>query len=149
MLGLDSGNSPGKREETQLIVVAFSVNHLDIAPQHASVLMGISNTVATLPGILSPILSGYVVTTPVRHRNCLFDTIQTANLEFCFQTAEEWKLVFFITSGIYLFGAIIYGCFASGEIQPWALETQTLKQDEPTKPTKPTGIENESFHYDL
>lgn len=28
----------------------FRVNHLDIAPGHASVLMGISNTFATIPG---------------------------------------------------------------------------------------------------
>lgn len=42
------------------------VNHLDIAPQHASVLMGISNSFGTIPGILSPIISGYIVTTPVK-----------------------------------------------------------------------------------
>lgn len=45
--------------------VVFSVNHLDVAPQHASVLMGISNTFATIPGIVSPIITGYIVTTPV------------------------------------------------------------------------------------
>ena len=39
----------------------FSVNYLDVAPQHASVLMGIGNTFATLPGIVSPIITGYVV----------------------------------------------------------------------------------------
>lgn len=39
----------------------FSVNHLDIAPQHASILMGIGNTIATIPGIVSPILTGYIV----------------------------------------------------------------------------------------
>lgn len=39
----------------------FAVNHLDIAPQHASVLMGISNTFATIPGIVSPALTGYIV----------------------------------------------------------------------------------------
>lgn len=44
----------------------FSVNHLDVAPQHASVLMGFSNTFATIPGIVSPIISGYIVATPVR-----------------------------------------------------------------------------------
>lgn len=43
----------------------LSVNHLDIAPAHASVLMGIGNSFATLPGIVSPILSGYIVNTPV------------------------------------------------------------------------------------
>lgn len=45
--------------------IGFSVNHLDIAPQHASVLMGLSNTFATLPGMLSPTITGYVVTTHV------------------------------------------------------------------------------------
>ena len=45
----------------------FSVNHLDIAPQFASILMGLSNTFATLPGILSPALTGAVVTDQVRY----------------------------------------------------------------------------------
>ena len=44
----------------------FSVNHLDIAPQHASVMMGIGNTIATLPGIISPIITGYIVENKVR-----------------------------------------------------------------------------------
>lgn len=44
----------------------FTVNHLDIAPKFASVLMGISNTFGTIPGIVSPILTGYIVSTPVR-----------------------------------------------------------------------------------
>ncbi|XP_011636198.1 LOW QUALITY PROTEIN: sialin-like, partial [Pogonomyrmex barbatus] len=39
----------------------FGVNHLDIAPKHASVLMGIGNTIATLPGVVSPIITGYIV----------------------------------------------------------------------------------------
>lgn len=42
----------------------FSVNHLDLAPQHASVLMGIGNTFATLPGIISPTITGYIVNPP-------------------------------------------------------------------------------------
>lgn len=44
----------------------FTVNHLDIAPQYASILMGISNTFGTIPGIVSPLLTGFIVTTPVR-----------------------------------------------------------------------------------
>lgn len=39
----------------------FFVNHLDIAPQYAGVLIGISNTIATLPGIFSPLLTGVIV----------------------------------------------------------------------------------------
>ncbi|XP_054734152.1 sialin [Anastrepha obliqua] len=77
----------------------FAVNHLDIAPQHASVLMGIGNTFATIPGIVSPLLTGYLVTN---------------------QTAEEWKVVFFISAGVYLIGCLIYWFWASGELQEWA-----------------------------
>jgi nitrate/nitrite transporter NarK len=40
---------------------AFSVNHLDIAPQHAGVLMGLSNMAGTLPGIISPLVTGFIV----------------------------------------------------------------------------------------
>lgn len=44
----------------------FTVNHLDIAPSYASILMGISNTFGTIPGIVSPLLTGYIVDTGVR-----------------------------------------------------------------------------------
>ncbi|KAJ9573903.1 hypothetical protein L9F63_008702 [Diploptera punctata] len=79
----------------------FSVNHLDIAPQHASVLMGLSNTIATLPGIISPAITGYIVQN---------------------KSASEWQIVFYMAGLIYLVGAIIYGLFASGERQSWAKE---------------------------
>lgn len=39
----------------------YSVNHLDIAPQYASLIMGLSNTVATIPGIVSPVITGFIV----------------------------------------------------------------------------------------
>ncbi|XP_075233605.1 major facilitator superfamily transporter 9 isoform X3 [Lycorma delicatula] len=80
---------------------AFGVNHLDLAPQHASVLMGFSNTFATLPGIVSPLITGFVVTD---------------------KKASQWQVVFFIAGAIYLSGAIFYGTFASGELQEWAKE---------------------------
>ncbi|XP_049766857.1 vesicular glutamate transporter 2-like [Schistocerca cancellata] len=93
----------------------FSVNHLDIAPQHASVLMGLSNTVATLPGIVSPIITGYIVTD---------------------KSVERWKYVFYIASAIYLTGAIFYGLFASGERQPWALESPAQDEERPKDDAK-------------
>ena len=43
----------------------FPVNHLDIAPRYASLLLGISNCAATLPGIFSPLLVGYITTNEV------------------------------------------------------------------------------------
>jgi len=78
----------------------FAVNHLDIAPKYASVLMGITNTLGTIPGIVSPTLTGVLV------KN---------------KSADEWRIVFYISSGIYLFGAVVYWFWCSGEVQPWAL----------------------------
>ncbi|KAL3886715.1 hypothetical protein ACJMK2_026693 [Sinanodonta woodiana] len=78
----------------------FSVNHLDIAPQYASILMGISNTFATLPGIISPGLTSLIVEDK--------------------SNPSQWQVVFFLAAGIYLVGAVIYGIFASGSRQKWA-----------------------------
>ncbi|KAG1655420.1 Sialin [Nymphon striatum] len=44
----------------------FGVNHLDVAPQYAGILMGVSNCVATIPGIVSPPLTGMLVKNKVR-----------------------------------------------------------------------------------
>ncbi|XP_046451668.1 sialin-like isoform X1 [Daphnia pulex] len=80
----------------------FSVNHLDIAPQYASLIMGLSNTVATLPGIVSPALTGYIVQN---------------------KTEEGWHMVFMISSMIYLSGASFYCFGASGKLQAWASQS--------------------------
>ena len=38
-----------------------SVNYLDLGPQFASLTLGFSNTVATLPGMFTPTITGYIV----------------------------------------------------------------------------------------
>ena len=43
-----------------LNATGYAVNHLDLAPRYAGILMGISNTFATIPGFLSPIVTGYI-----------------------------------------------------------------------------------------
>lgn len=37
-----------------LALAGFAINHLDIAPMYAGLLMGLTNTAATLPGIVGP-----------------------------------------------------------------------------------------------
>ncbi|XP_012938009.1 sialin [Aplysia californica] len=77
----------------------YFINHGDIAPPFAGTLFGITNTAATIPGILSP----YVV------------AAMTPN-----GTRAEWQSAFYVAAAIYCFGAIWYVIFGSGEIQPWA-----------------------------
>lgn len=47
-------------------VSGFFANPLDIAPQFASIIVGFSNTWATVTGLASPIITGHIATTPVR-----------------------------------------------------------------------------------
>lgn len=44
----------------------FNVNHLDIAPRYASILMGISNGVGTLSGMVCPMIVGTMTKNKVR-----------------------------------------------------------------------------------
>lgn len=41
---------------TVSLVLGFNVNHLDIAPRYASILMGMSNGFGTLSGMICPIV---------------------------------------------------------------------------------------------
>ena len=79
----------------------FGVNHLDVAPRYAAILMGISNTVGTIPGIICPSLTGAIVVE---------------------RSHEEWRTVFLITALVYALGALFYGVLASGEKQVWNRE---------------------------
>jgi len=70
----------------------FLVNHLDIGPRYAGVLMGITNTVGTIPGILAPALTGFII-----------------------QFTGSWDLVFYLAAGISGIGALVWLLFATGE----------------------------------
>lgn len=85
----------------------FGVNYLDIAPQYSGVLLGISNTIGTLAGVISPLITGTIVKT---------------------QTDTEWQIVFVITASIYFVGAIVYWFTASGELQDWAQEKNETEE---------------------
>ncbi|XP_059615197.1 vesicular glutamate transporter 1-like [Phlebotomus argentipes] len=77
----------------------YLANALDLAPTHASVIHGITNSFGTLAGILAPMITGYIVTD---------------------KKVEQYHIVFYITAGIYLFGAVFYWFFCRGNLQPWA-----------------------------
>ena len=89
----------------------FFVNHGDIAPPFAGTLFGITNMVATVPGIVAPLVVN--------------------SMTGASGGQEEWRHAFFVAVGIYALGAVFYGVMASGEIQAWAVadvdeENETL-----------------------
>uniref|UniRef100_A0AAR2KGY5 Major facilitator superfamily (MFS) profile domain-containing protein n=1 Tax=Pygocentrus nattereri TaxID=42514 RepID=A0AAR2KGY5_PYGNA len=105
-------------------ISGFNVNHLDIAPRYASILMGISNGVGTLSGMVCPLIVGALT----KHK-----------------TRREWQNVFVIASMVHYCGVIFYAIFASGEKQDWADPENTsdekcgiIGEDELAQETEPS-----------
>ncbi|XP_053237245.1 sialin isoform X3 [Podarcis raffonei] len=86
----------------------YSINHLDIAPSYAGILLGITNSFGTIPGMVGPL-----VAKSLTHSN----------------TVGEWQTVFYIAAAINLFGAIFFALFSSGEVQDWALNGYHLHRN--------------------
>lgn len=75
-------------------VSGFFVNHMDIAPEHAGTLMGITNTAGTIPGIVGVLVSGWIL-----------------------DVTGSWTLVFQVAAAVSAFGLLFYLLFGSGERQ--------------------------------
>jgi ACS family sodium-dependent inorganic phosphate cotransporter len=75
-----------------LCAAGFACNPFDIAPEYAEVIWGISNTVATLPGIVGIAVTGWLV-----------------------DRTGAFTAPFFLAAGVALAGAALYFAFASGE----------------------------------
>ncbi|BFZ22804.1 hypothetical protein BsWGS_25843 [Bradybaena similaris] len=83
----------------------FLVSPYDIGPRFATEMMIIINTAATIPGIVA----NYFVAAVTKD-----------------QTREQWQVVYFLTSGIYVLGAVCFCLLGRGDVQPWARETLSL-----------------------
>lgn len=70
----------------------MGINHLDIGPKYAGALVGMTNTAATIPGILAPIIIGFIV-----------------------KWTGDWNMVFYLAIGVMLVGTVIWNLFATGE----------------------------------
>lgn len=89
------------------IYTGFMVNHVDIAPNFAGTLFGITNGAATIPSFIAPVTVGALTNNK--------------------QTFGQWRKVFYISAGLYIADAIFYLVFASGKEQEWNKVTETSK----------------------
>nr|XP_018909285.1 PREDICTED: sialin-like [Bemisia tabaci] len=74
-------------------------SYIDLSPNFASILQGISGTVNVWPGFLSPMLAGY--------------------LTYNNQTPDRWQLVFIISGASMIVPGLIHLAFADSRLQPW------------------------------
>jgi len=79
-------------------ISGIGTNQLDIFPEFAGIILGLSNTAGNVPGIISPSLTGWILGS------------QRTDI-------ERWRIVFYISGGVDLFGAVIWTLFASGKKQ--------------------------------
>nr|CAD7402565.1 unnamed protein product [Timema cristinae] len=72
---------------------------VDISPNFASVMLGFSNMITAVPGLISPIVVGLL----------------TLNN----QTVAQWQIVYLITAAKAIVTGLFYVTFARSELEPW------------------------------
>ncbi|GIY75448.1 hypothetical protein CEXT_252182 [Caerostris extrusa] len=77
----------------------YNVTHVDMCPEFAGTLMGITNCIANFSGFLAPAFVGYITQSG--------------------QTVNNWRIVFFTTSAVYVVCGLVYNFFCTAEPQPW------------------------------
>ncbi|XP_071504441.1 sodium-dependent phosphate transport protein 3-like [Diadema antillarum] len=82
-----------------------SICGFDIAPKYAGFLLAIINCFAGTAGFLVPLLIGTLTTNE--------------------GNVHGWRLVFWTTAGVSMFGLIVFSIFGTAEVQSWAQEPKT------------------------
>ncbi|KAF7287841.1 hypothetical protein GWI33_000194 [Rhynchophorus ferrugineus] len=77
----------------------WTVNHMDLSPNHAGTLMGITNGFSQVTGAIAPLVVQLLVT---NERDPL-----------------QWRFIFLITAGFNIITGIIFDVFGSAKVQPW------------------------------
>ncbi|KAG6516858.1 hypothetical protein ZIOFF_020231 [Zingiber officinale] len=80
----------------------FAVNHMDVAPRYAGIVMGVSNTAGTLAGIVGVGLTGRIL-----------EAAKSADMDLT--SIECWKNVFLIPAYLCIFSSFFFLLFATGE----------------------------------
>ena len=73
-------------------VPGYGTNHLDIAPRHAGVLVGITNTIGTIPGVVGVAFTGWLI-----------------------DATGSYNSVFLMIAGVNLVGSVIWLIYSTGE----------------------------------
>lgn len=100
------------------IYSGFKVNHLDISPRFAGILMSFTNFTANMAGLVAPLVAGIIIDKR--------------------PTQAAWREVFFAASGVYILCNTFYLIFASSVRQPW----DDPANDRPRSPKKTEVVES-------
>ncbi|XP_037956117.1 putative inorganic phosphate cotransporter [Teleopsis dalmanni] len=79
--------------------LGIQVNHIDLSPNYAGALMGITNCVANIIAIIAPLAVGVIVTDETN--------------------PMQWRVVFYVSASFYFVGSLLFIVFGRTNIQPW------------------------------
>ncbi|XP_055545791.1 putative inorganic phosphate cotransporter isoform X1 [Wyeomyia smithii] len=100
--------------------LGFQVNHIDLAPNHAGTMMGITNCAANIMSIIAPLIVGQVLDDD--------------------KDPVQWRTVFYIAAGVYFFGNLVFVLLGKADIQSWN-ESHPSKKDDDTEAALPNNRE--------
>ncbi|KAK7591310.1 hypothetical protein V9T40_002923 [Parthenolecanium corni] len=79
--------------------VGFNINHMDLTPNYAGILMGMSNGFAATGGLGGPLIVAYLVKD--------------------MKSVLQWRMVFFVGAAITFFSNLFFLIFGSGKTRSW------------------------------
>ncbi|XP_050326869.1 putative inorganic phosphate cotransporter [Bactrocera neohumeralis] len=86
--------------------LGYLLNHMDLSPNFAGAMMGITNCAANVMSIFAPLLVGVIVT-------------DTTN-------PNQWRFIFYIMAGFYFIANLLFITLGSTKLQPW---NEPVKRD--------------------
>lgn len=86
--------------------IGFMCNHMDLSPNFAGSLMGLTNSIANILSIIGPLSVGWMISDG-----------KDPNVK-----AVEWRTVFYVAAIFYFIGNLVFIIFGKTETQPWNSE---------------------------
>lgn len=77
----------------------YLVNHMDLSPNFAGPMMGVTNGLAGVTSIIAPLIVGVILSDE--------------------EDPTQWRVVFFITGGVYLVCNALFVLLGRATVQPW------------------------------
>ncbi|KAL7642910.1 UNVERIFIED_CONTAM: hypothetical protein RMT77_006199 [Armadillidium vulgare] len=116
------------------IYCGYMCSHIDISPRFSAPLMGITNTLGTIPGFVTPVVVGAIINDN--------------------NTIAAWRIVFITAILVYFFANLFYIIFITTDVQPWndpvvhdsenesKIDSKTVYEDDPKNNSKNNSVGN-------
>ncbi|EDW02607.1 putative inorganic phosphate cotransporter [Drosophila grimshawi] len=103
--------------------LGFQVNHIDLSPNYAGTMMGLTNAAANVMSALAPLAVGHIVKDP--------------------KNVNEWRTVFFLAAFFYFIGNLLFVVFGRTDVQWWdspePVDEESVEAGVPLAPDQQNG----------